>query len=76
MQTVSGAHLTFRFSGEDGDETSGPWGVHVLEINPDLYDGTITPELATEIVPERATLTSISDRTDSLDRTGPELWAS
>ncbi|HEX2741258.1 MAG TPA: phosphodiester glycosidase family protein, partial [Rubrobacter sp.] len=32
----------------------------------DLYNGTITPELATEIVPGRETLTSISDRTDSL----------
>jgi len=53
-------------TGEDGDETSGPWVVHVLEINPDLYDGKSTPELATEIVPERETLTSISDRTDSL----------
>ena len=40
--------------------------MHVLEIDPDLYDGTVTPELATEVVPERETLTSISDRTDSL----------
>jgi hypothetical protein len=54
------------YTGEDGNETSGPWVVHVLEIDPDLYDGTITPELATEIVPERETLTSISDRIDSL----------
>jgi hypothetical protein len=54
------------YTGEDGNATSGPWVVHVLEIDPDLYDGTITPELATEIVPGRETLTSISDRTDSL----------
>jgi len=54
------------YTGEDGNETSGPWVVHVLEIDPDLYDGTVTPELATEIVPERETLTSISDRIDSL----------
>ena len=54
------------YSGEDGGKTSGPWVVHVLEIDPDVYDGTITPELATEIVPGRETLTDISDRTDSL----------
>ncbi|MDQ3602364.1 MAG: phosphodiester glycosidase family protein, partial [Actinomycetota bacterium] len=54
------------YTGEDGNATSGPWVVHVLEIDPDLYKGTIIPELATEIVPGRETLTSISDRTDSL----------
>src|SRR5918992_3050951 len=54
------------YTGEDGGETSGPWVVHVLEIDPDLYHGTVAPELATEIVPGRETLTSISDRTDSL----------
>jgi Phosphodiester glycosidase/SPOR domain len=54
------------YTGEDGGETTGPWVVHVLEIEPDLYNGTVTPELATEIVPGRETLTSISDRTNSL----------
>jgi hypothetical protein len=54
------------YTGEDGGETTGPWVVHVLGIEPDLYNGTVTPELATEIVPGRETLTSISDRTDSL----------
>jgi hypothetical protein len=54
------------YTGEDGGDTTGPWVVHVLEIDPDLYNGTITPDLATEIVPGRETLTSISDRTDSL----------
>ena len=54
------------YTGEDGGKTSGPWVVHVLEVDPDLYDGTITPDLATRIVPDRETLTSISDRTDSL----------
>src|ERR671916_3495401 len=54
------------YTGEDGNATSGPWVVHVLEIDPDLYNGTVTPELATDIVPGRETLTSISDRTNSL----------
>jgi cell division septation protein DedD len=31
------------YTGEDGNATSGPWVVHVLEIDPDLYNGTITP---------------------------------
>jgi hypothetical protein len=47
-------------------ETTGPWVVHVLGVEPDLYNGTVTPELATEVVPGRETLTSISNRTDSL----------
>jgi phosphodiester glycosidase/sporulation related protein len=54
------------YTGEDGKETTGPWVVHVLEVNPDLYDGTLAPELATEIVPGRELLTSISARTNSL----------
>lgn len=54
------------YTGEDGGETTGPWVVHSLEIDPDKYDGTLAPELATEIVPERERLTSISSRTDSL----------
>ena len=54
------------YTGEDGGETTGPWVVHVLRVDPERYDGTLEPELATRIVPERETLTSISDRTGSL----------
>jgi hypothetical protein len=54
------------YTGEDGRKTTGPWIVHVLEVNPDRFDGTLLPELATEIVPEREPLTSISARTGSL----------
>lgn len=54
------------FTGEDGRKTTGPWVVHVLRVDPDRYDGTLAPELATEIVPERETLSAISARTDSL----------
>ena len=54
------------YTGEDGGETTGPWVLHVLELDPALYDGTLAPELATEIVPGRELLTSISARTDSL----------
>lgn len=54
------------YTGEDGGETTGPWVVHVLEVDPDLYNGTLTPVLATQIVPGREPLTSISARTNSL----------
>jgi hypothetical protein len=57
------------YTGEDGEETTGPWVVHVLEIDPDRYDGTLSPELATGIVPDRELLTSISRRTNSLAAT-------
>ena len=54
------------YTGEDGGETTGPWVVHVLRVDPDRYDGTLEPELATQIVPERELLTGISARTGSL----------
>jgi hypothetical protein len=54
------------YTGEDGGETTGPWVVHVLEIDPDRFGGMLAPELATGIVPDREPLTSISARTNSL----------
>jgi hypothetical protein len=54
------------YTGEDGGDTTGPWVVHVLRIDPDSYDGKLEPELATGIVPGRERLTSISSRTHSL----------
>jgi hypothetical protein len=63
------AGLRVVYTGQDGRETTGPWVVHVLKIDPALYDGMLTPELATKIVPERETLTSIAARTDALAAT-------
>jgi Phosphodiester glycosidase/SPOR domain len=57
------------YTGEDGGETTGPWVVHVLTVDPDLFRGTLAPELATGIVPDREQLTSISARTNSLAAT-------
>jgi len=54
------------YTGEDGGKTTGPWVVHVLKVDPDRYDGTLAPELATEIVPGRELLTGISARTGAL----------
>jgi hypothetical protein len=46
------------FEGEDGDRTTGPWVVNVLEVRP----GLAAPELATEVVPGRETLTALAAR--------------
>ena len=54
------------YTGEDGGKTTGPWVVHVLKVDPGRYDGTLEPELATEIVPGRELLTGISARTGAL----------
>ncbi len=54
------------YTGEDGGKTTGPWVVHALKVNPDRYNGTLAPELATKIVPERELLTGISARTGAL----------
>jgi hypothetical protein len=69
LQTDGYTGLRVVYTGEDGEETTGPWVVHVLGIDPDRYDGTLSPELATGVVPDREPLTSISRRTHSLAAT-------
>lgn len=54
------------YTGYYGGETTGPWVVNVLEVDPNRFGGTLVPELATEIVPGKKTVTDISDRTGSL----------
>lgn len=54
------------FTGEDGGRTTGPWVVHVLEVDPDAFGGGIVPALATELVPGRETLTSLATRSGAL----------
>ena len=66
LATKGYAGLRTVYTGEDGGETTGPWVVHVLRIDPDNYDGKLELQLATGIVPGRETLTSISSRTHSL----------
>lgn len=51
------------FSAHAGEPTTGPFVVHVLEIDLDAFEGTIVPELATEIVPGREKLTDMMRRT-------------
>ncbi|MCM3595096.1 phosphodiester glycosidase family protein [Metabacillus idriensis] len=54
------------FSGEDGDATTGPWVVHVLEINPKMFTGHISPVIANDQVPGKEKLTSMSKRLNAL----------
>jgi len=46
------------YEGDDGDLTTGPWVVNVLEVAP----GRAAPELATQVVPGREPLTALAAR--------------
>lgn len=50
----------------DGAETDGPWRVTILEVDPDVYDGTVRTELATGEVFGRETTSAIVDRVGAL----------
>lgn len=50
------------FEGEDGEHTTGPWVVNVLEVAP----GRAAPALATAVVPGRELLTALAARRPSL----------
>ena len=54
------------FTGEDGGRTTGPWVVHLLEIDPRAFPGTVFPALGSGIVPGREPLTGIATRTGAL----------
>jgi hypothetical protein len=48
------------YTGEDGNLTTGPWVVQVLEIDPRRFRGELGPMLASGIVPENRPLSSIA----------------
>lgn len=50
----------------DGAPTSGPWVVHVLDVDPRRFRGTVQTHLATDVVPGRETTSSIAARTSAL----------
>lgn len=54
------------FTGEDGGRTTGPWIVRALTVDPERFDGSLVPELGTEVVPGRELLTAIAGRTDAV----------
>lgn len=51
---------------EDGVDTTGPWVLYVLEVDPSQFTGKVAPELGTGIIPERELLTALSKRKGSL----------
>ena len=54
------------FTGEDGALTGGPWRVHVLDIDPRRFRGTVRPVLANGVVRGRETVAAIDRRTHAL----------
>jgi hypothetical protein len=54
------------YTGEDGAETTGPWVVHVLTVDPSVFRGKVEPELGTGLIPERENLTALSRRKGAL----------
>lgn len=54
------------FTDEDGEPTTGPWNVNVLEIDPNTFKGQISPIISNDKIPEKETLTSMSKRTNAI----------
>ena len=55
------------FSEYDGTtETTGPWDIDVVEINPDKFKGKLTSVLAHDQVPGRETVSSMSKRKEAI----------
>jgi hypothetical protein len=54
------------YTGEDGGRTTGPWVVHVLEVDPGRLRAALDAELATGIVPERELLSDLARRTNAV----------
>ncbi|WP_051353219.1 phosphodiester glycosidase family protein [Thalassobacillus devorans] len=54
------------FTAFDGTRTDGPWAVNILEVDPDVFDGTVTSALAQGKVQGKERVTEISERTGAL----------
>lgn len=63
---ADGYDASTQYTGEDGDLTTGPWAVHVLEIDPAAFDGTVAPALAAGHITELESVLGIAERTDAL----------
>ncbi|MFE3974588.1 MULTISPECIES: phosphodiester glycosidase family protein [unclassified Peribacillus] len=50
------------YTGEDGEKTTGPWVVNVLEVDQERFQGHVVPELANDAVIGKETLTQMADR--------------
>lgn len=67
-QLAAAGYLGLRvvYTGEDGEKTTGPWVVNVLEVDPARFQGKVTAALATQILPGNEPLTQISSRTNAI----------
>lgn len=54
------------YTGEDGNQTTGPWVVNVLEVDPDSFSGSILPELGKDKVQGKEALTGMAGRNNAL----------
>lgn len=50
----------------DGTETTGPWRVTMLVVDPERYDGSMRSELATDEVHGRETTSAMAQRYDAI----------
>jgi hypothetical protein len=62
LRALGHAGARSAFTAQTGAPTTGPFVVHVLEVDPDEFEGTVEPALATDIVPGRETLTDLAER--------------
>jgi hypothetical protein len=57
---IAGVHVDH--TSDDGTATSGPWRVHVLDVDPRRYDGVVAPAIANGVVPGREPVSAIAAR--------------
>ncbi|MBW3601117.1 MAG: phosphodiester glycosidase family protein [Actinobacteria bacterium] len=57
---------TATHTGLDGDPTTGPWVVHVLDVALGVFDGELRPHLTNNAVRRRHTVTRVATRTGAL----------
>jgi exopolysaccharide biosynthesis protein len=54
------------FTAFDGTRTTGPWSIHVIEVDPDTFQGEVTSSLAQGVIKGKEKVTEISERTGAL----------
>ncbi len=63
---ADGYDASTQYTGEDGDPTTGPWVIHVLEIDPSRFAGTVAPALASGHITSLESVLGIAGRADAL----------
>ncbi|MDR7072392.1 phosphodiester glycosidase family protein [Fictibacillus barbaricus] len=54
------------FTGEDGESTTGPWVVHVIEMDPKTFNGKVSSALSNNQIPGKETVTNMSKTNHAL----------